>query len=321
MNKIAVLGAGTMGAGIAQTYAMHGYEVFVYSRTQTTLERAREVIESGISLFAEEGLLEAGKLQETGTRLHYTTCLEEAAEGAWYAAETIAERPEEKRRLYEELDRLLPGPAVIASNTSYLNVFELIPPARQERAVIAHWIAPAHILPLVEVVRGPETSEETIKRVMNLHTSCGKIPVRMERYVPGFIINRLQSAMTREVLYLLEHGYCTPEALDLAVKASLMPRGMLLGLVQRMDFNGLDVVAHGLENKTYIPAPDPQADNLIARHYQAGELGVKSGRGFYDYRGQPYQQVLEHRDRQLIQSVRLAQRLLEDPLAAPVKEE
>ena len=317
MKKIAVLGAGTMGAGIAQTYAMHGYEVFVYSRTQATLERAKAVIEAGVSLFGEEGLLEPEQVRATGSRLRYTTDLEQAADGAWYVAESIAERPEEKARLYERLDRLLPSQAVIASNTSYLNIFEWMPPARQEWAVIAHWFAPAHILPLVEVVRGPRTREETMELVMDLHTKCGKLPVRMEGYVPGFIINRLQSAMTREVLYLLEEGYCTPEGLDLAVKASLMPRGLLLGLVQRMDFNGLDVVAHGLENKSYTPAPPPSPDNPIARHYRAGELGVKSGKGFYDYRGRAYQEVLERRDRQLIQSVRLARSFLDHPLAAP----
>ena len=109
------------------------------------------------------------------------------------------------------------------------------------------------------------------------------------------------------------------EDLDLAVKASLMPRGLLLGVVQRMDFNGLDVVAHGLENQTYTPAPAPDQDNIIARHYQAGELGVKSGSGFYDYGGQPYQEVLERRDRQLIQSVRLARAFLDHPLANPPK--
>ena len=321
MKKIAVFGAGTMGAGIAQTYAMQDYEVFLYSRTQKTLDRARQVIEAGVALFAEEGLIEEENARRTAERLHYTTCVEEAAQGAWYVAETIAEREEEKRALYQTLDRLLPDEAILASNTSYLNIFQLVPEGRQERTVIAHWIAPAHIVPLVEVVCGPKTSEETMDRVMQLHTRCGKLPVRMERYVPGFIINRLQSAMTREVLYLLEQGYCTPETLDLAVKASLMPRGLLLGVVQRMDFNGLDVVAHGLENQTYTPAPAPEEDNIIARHYRAGELGVKSGTGFYDYRGRSYQEVLEGRDRQLIQSVRLARAFLDHPLADPLKNE
>ena len=153
-----------------------------------------------------------------------------------------------------------------------------------------------------------------MEKVVSFHKNCGKTAIRMEKYIPGFIVNRMQSAMTKEVIYLLENGYCTPEELDLAVKTSLMPRGLILGLVQRMDFSGLDTVANGLRNKSYTPAPAPGEDNPILAHVERGELGVKSGSGFYDYSHRPYAETLRKRDEQLVKSVALAKECIDDPL-------
>jgi len=311
-KKIAVLGAGTMGPGIAQTYAAARYEVWLYSRTEKTLQRARSLIGSSLQFLAEEEMVEDA--QSTAARIHYTTDLAQAVQAAWYVVESISERQDAKQELYQRLDGILPEKVIISSNTSYMNIFELMPAARQSHAVIVHWIAPPQLLPLVEIVRGPQTTQEVMDTMMVLHKTCKKIPIRIERYVPGFMINRLQSAMTREVVYLVENGYCAKEDIDLAVKTSIMPRGMLLGVVQRMDFGGLDVAANGLENKTYVPAPAPEHPGLIFDPYERGDLGVKTGRGIYDYSHQPYEEVLRRRDRQLLQSVRLAERFLKEPL-------
>ena len=127
-------------------------------------------------------------------------------------------------------------------------------------------------------------------------------------------MNRLQSAMTREVLYLLDGGYCSPETIDLVAKSSLMPRGMLLGVVQRMDFTGLDTVVNGLKNASYSPAPAPGGDSAIYRLVEDGQLGAKSGKGFYDYSALEPLQTLDLRDRQLLKSIRLAKAFLEEPL-------
>lgn len=314
-RRIAVLGAGTMGVGMAVTYALGGYEVGLYSRTEKTLERAQGVIQNSLSLLTEEGGLSRSDAAAAAGRIRSTTSVETAVQGAWYVAETVAEVAEVKAELYRRLDTLLPEEVILSSNTSALNVFDLIPPARQSHAVIAHFFAPAHILPLVEVIRGPETQEAVMETVLELHRSCGKTPIRMERFVPGFIINRLQRSMNREVMFLLENGYCSPEDIDLAVKASLMPRGMLLGLVQRMDFTGLDMMANSFRDTGYTAAPPAQGiPRMIEEHYQRGELGVKTGRGFYDYAGQSYGEILRRRDSQLLKSVRLAEELLADPL-------
>ena len=318
-GKIAVLGAGTMGPGIAAVYAVNGYETALYSRTEKTLEKARVTVEGILELFREEKMFPEEAVIPAAGRISYVTDLSAAVHGAFYVSETVAEVPEVKKEIFRQLDELLPEDVFLSSNTSYMNVFELAPERRQARLAIVHWVAPPHILPLVEVVRGPETAEETMEAMMVLHEACGKLPVRMEKYIPGFILNRLQSAMNREVIGLMQEGYVSPEMLDRAVKASLMPRGLLLGVVQRMDFNGLDMVARGLRNRSFEPFGAPPEDNVIAEMAERGELGVKSGAGFYDYGETGSEEAMRLRDRYLIESVRLARYFMERPIGAERK--
>lgn len=314
-KKIAVLGAGTMGPGIVATYAANGYEVGVYSRSRETLDRAKAVVQSNLELLCREGWGDDAGL--AAQRVSYTTSVAEAVRDAWYIVETIVEKPEAKIALYSQLDQITEEGVIFASNTSALNVFELVPQRRLSHTVIAHWFAPAHILPLVEVVRGPETLEEVMEKTVALHKNCGKTAVRMEQYIPGFIINRLQGALANEVYRLVENGYCTAEDMDLAVKTSLMPRGLLLGLVQRMDFTGLDMMVNGLNNKkarTKPLPPVPEKPKVIFEPVEQGNLGVKTGKGIYDYSDRPYAQVLRERDEQLLRSVKLGMEFIENPL-------
>lgn len=313
-NKVAVLGAGTMGPGIATVYALHGCRTAVYSRTERTLTQAKQVIESNLALFVQEQVIDRTAADRALERLTFTNDLAQAVEDAWYIAETIVEKPEPKQALYAQLDAILPEDVIIASNTSYLNIFELLPRRRQAYSLISHWYAPAHILPLVEVVKGPETLPEVMDKVTGFHNDCGKTAVRMEKYIPGFIVNRMQSAMTREVVYLIENGYCTAEDVDLAVKTSLMPRGLLLGLVQRMDFNGLDMVSHGMKNKKFSPSPLIERPAFLFDHVDKGEYGVKTGKGLYDYSHQSQTETLQQRDRALLKSVAMARQYTKKPL-------
>lgn len=313
MEKVAVLGAETMGPGIALTYALNGCQTAIYSRTEKTLQNAKSVIESSLELMVEENVISEDRSIAAINHLEYTNDLEVAVTGAWYVAETIIERPEPKRELYAQLDDILPEETIIASNTSYLDIFELLPRRRQPYSLISHWYAPAHILPLVEVVRGPKTLDSVMDKVTQFHMDCGKTAVRMEKFIPGFIVNRMQSAMTREVMFLIENGYCTAEDVDLAVKTSLMPRGLLLGLVQRMDFNGLDMVTNGLINRKFTPSPVIDRPSFIFDPVDRGNYGVKTGKGLYDYSHQSQEQTLRQRDKLLLKSVALAQHTIDHP--------
>jgi len=300
VKKVAVIGAGTMGPGLAQVFATAGYEVSLYSRTEETLQKALAVIRSNLATFVQQGLLEQTAVPGVLSRISPTRSLEEAGDLADVLIETSAEDREVKRGLYERLDRICPARTIFTSNTSYLNIYELMPERRLPQTVIAHWFAPPHIIPLVEVVKGELTALETVEFVCDLLKKVDRVPSVMEKFVPGFCVNRLLRIIGREVFFLLDNGYMTPEQLDIAVKASIIPRAMVLGFVQRYDFTGLDLSYANLQNPTFEEAPVDNQPRSLKERVERGELGVKSGRGFFDYDDRPLEEVLRERDVALI---------------------
>jgi 3-hydroxyacyl-CoA dehydrogenase len=314
IKKIAVLGAGTMGPGIAQNYAMGGYAVNLYTRRRETLEKARIMLRANVETFVEEDLLSAGQAEEVLGRITFHDNLPAALAGVQFVQETVAEKPEVKKALFEEIDGLLAPETIIVSNASSLNPFLYIPERRLPNFTTAHWYAPPQILPLVEVARGEKTTEETMALTLDLLRKCGKTPVRMEKFVPGYIINRIQILLNREVFYLLDNGICTPEQLDLAVKASFMPRGMVLGLVQRYDFTGLDISANNIINASYVAPEASPRPKALFDHVDKGELGVKTGKGFFDYQGRSAAEVCKKRDKLLFRVFKATRDLIEEKI-------
>ncbi len=314
IKKIAVLGAGTMGPGIAQTYAMGGYEVSMYTRSEATLEKAKVMVRTNLDTFIEEELLTEAEAEEVAARITYTNSVEECVAGAQFVQETVAEKADIKIPLFEQIGKLLPPDAIIVSNASALNPFTLVPESRLANFTTAHWYAPPHIIPLVEVAKGEQTSEETMAVTVELLQKCGKTPVRMEKFVPGYIINRIQILLNTEVFYLLDNGICTPEQIDLAVKASLMPRGMVLGLVQRYDFTGLDISANNITNASYVMPETSKRPSALFDHVEKGELGVKSGKGFYDYDGRTPAELAKKRDKMLFKVFKAAGDLINETI-------
>ncbi len=300
IKKIAVFGAGTMGPGLAQVFATAGYDVTMYSRKAETLDKAMSVARANIGTFVECGLLSEEAAPGIDARIKTTRSVEEAATGADFVIESIAEKMDAKQVLYEELDRICPQGTIISSNTSYLNIYEIMPAARLPQTVIAHWFAPPHIVPLVEVVKGPETSRETVEFVVELLKKVDRVPIVMEKFVPGFCINRFLRILGREIFFLLDNGYMTPDQLDLAVKASLIPRAMVLGFVQRYDFTGIDLSYGNLQNPDFIEPPVDNDPRSLRELMEQGDLGVKTGKGFFDYSDRPLEQVLRERDVALI---------------------
>ncbi|HHU22487.1 MAG TPA: 3-hydroxyacyl-CoA dehydrogenase family protein [Clostridiales bacterium] len=314
IKKIAVLGAGTMGPGIAQSYASGGYEVSVYTRRQETLDKAKVMLETNLGTFVEEGELTQAQADDIKSRISFHRSVEETVEGAQFVQETVAEKPDIKTEIFKQLDELLPEDAVIVSNASSLNPFLYVPERRLPNFTTAHWFAPPHILPLVEVAKGEKTSEETMQLAIDLLEKCGKTPVRLEKFVPGYIINRIQILLNTEIFYLLDNGICTPEQLDLAVKASLMPRGMVLGLVQRYDFTGLDISANNIINASYVMPETSKRPKVLFDHVDKGELGVKTGKGFYDYSGRSAAELSKERDKKLMEVLRTTRHLIKEKI-------
>ncbi len=296
IKEIAVIGGGTMGPGMAHSFAQHRFRVRLCDTRAEALKTARSVIRTNLKTLSTHQIVRESEIEEIESRVSYTSNLEEALAGAEFAVECITEDREAKRGLFNRMDSICPKSVIFASNTSYLNIFELVAPDRLPNTVIAHWFAPPHILPLVEVVGGSQTKPETVKTVVELLKGIGKAPVIMKKYVPGLAINRILRIIGREVFYLLDNGYITADQLDLAVKASIAPRMMLLGLVQRYDFTGLDLSAKNLQNEQF---PEPPIDNEPKELFnlvRQGNLGVKTGKGFYDYGGKSLESILRDRD-------------------------
>ncbi|MDR1621080.1 MAG: 3-hydroxyacyl-CoA dehydrogenase family protein [Synergistaceae bacterium] len=314
IERIAVLGSGTMGPGIAQTFAMGGHEITMWTRSEATREKAEKNLRDSIATFAEEGLLHQDQIEGVYGRVAFKPTVEEAVRGADFVMETIVENQDAKIQLYKEVDACIGDDVILASNTSGLNVFELAPPRRLKQMVIAHWYAPPQLIPLVEIVKSEEAPDSYAVATAGLLEKCGKTPVLMKKFIRGYIANRLQMCLNQEVFYLLDNDFCTPEDIDKAVKASFIPRAVVLGLCKRADFGGLDMTANNYKNKSYTLPPQVDMPAVLARHIEKGELGLKSGKGFYDYTGVDKQALLAKRDKQLFEIFKIAKKFMDDPV-------
>jgi 3-hydroxybutyryl-CoA dehydrogenase len=226
--------------------------------------------------------------------------LAETVAGAEIVIEAITENPEAKRALFAELDRLCPETTILASNTSYLDVFPLIPARRQQRAIVAHWYTPPYIVDLVDVVPGPETDPAVIDFVRNLVIGLGQMPIVLKRFIPGYVANRIQSAISAEVYHLLDEGVASPREIDDAIIHGLALRIPVLGHLAKADFTGLELQRRALRNASYqLPEPRTHSEVLDAL-CEEGRTGVMAGRGYYDWGGRPPEELFRERDRKLL---------------------
>ena len=313
IHKIAVLGAGTMGPGIAQTYAMGGYEVTMWTRSESTREKALASLKAQLDTFEEEELLGEPK-EMILSRISFAATVEECVDGADFIQETIVEKADAKKELYEKLAEIVPAETILASNTSALNIFEIIPEKLLPQQVICHWYAPPHVIPLVEVVKSEQAPQEIADTAVALLNKCGKTAVLMKKFIRGYIANRLQQCLNQEIFYLLDNGYCDAEAIDLACQASFIPRACVLGIMKRIDFGGVDMTYNNFKNKSYAA---PQWDHIpktLQDKIDANELGVKTGKGFYDYTEKDLEAAKAKRDKQLFEVFRLTKKFMDDPV-------
>ncbi|RJX32547.1 MAG: 3-hydroxyacyl-CoA dehydrogenase family protein [Desulfarculus sp.] len=301
MKKVTVIGAGTMGHSLAMVFALGGYQVALNDLSPEILEKSRSLIKANLDTLAEAKLFDPAQREEVAEkRITYTNDLGQAVAGTGFVVEAVVENVEVKKKLFSELDRLAPPEAILASNTSYLDIFKFVETSRPDKVLITHWFAPPHIVPLVEIVVGPQTSEQTVQTVKRLHDELGKTTIVIRKFLPGFVGNRMQAALGLEVFRLLEGGYASPEDLDKAAKAGFGLRLPILGVVKRMDFTGLDLVQHVLKNKSYQPPEVPGRSQIVDDLVAQGRRGVKDGAGFYDYGGRSSEEIMHERDLKLL---------------------
>ena len=289
VKKVAVFGAGTMGPGLALVFSMRGHEVSLYSRKQETIDKAVATAKDALSTLVAHGSMTLADADRALALVHPTTSVEEAGRDADFVMETIAENKDAKTALYAELDGICPERTVFASNTSSLNVFELVPAARQANMVVAHFFAPAHIIPLAEVVPGPGTSADAVAFTVDFMKACNKTPVVMKKFGPGFIVNRIQRAIGETCMDMVQEGLVEPEQIDDAIKATLGIRLPIVGVMQTFDFQGLDMLLAYQKNVGKVYA-------FVEDRVNTGRCGAKSGAGIYDYQGRSEAQILQKRD-------------------------
>ncbi len=309
IKNVMVVGAGTMGHAIAQVYAQHGFNVFLIDLDQKKLDHAIKLIKSNLELLIEHNKLSEG-MPSILNRIHISTKIEEIATKANLVIEAVNEVPEMKRRVFKQLDKFCTQDTILVSNTSGLNIFEITDVSNPERLVIHHWFCPAYIMPLVEIVPGTSTSSEVIDLSIELMKRLGKKPIVLKEYVDNFIVNRIQRVVMVQTWEMLQRGWVTPEQIDYAVKTVLGVRLPVQGIVQSQDFTGLDLILDKQKefgtNKRY-----PQVQELV----EQGNLGVKSGKGFYNYGERTELEVLRKRDELCLKMLDYLEQLrLFDPL-------
>jgi 3-hydroxybutyryl-CoA dehydrogenase len=302
VKRALVVGAGVMGHSIAQVFAQTGIEVQLMDLRGEILERAMDRIRSNLGTLVELGRVREDLVDTILDRIHPSTALPGTGEGIGFAIEAVVEIPEIKRRLFSQLDEIFPDETVIASNTSSLDIFSIAEVKRPERLVVAHWFAPPHIIPLVEVVPGPKTRPEAVFFTAGLMERIGKRPMVMKSFVPSFIVNRVQSAISRAVWEMLENGWATPEEIDLAVKLVLGVRLPVVGVVQTSDFTGLDLMYDIMKSQNRL-------NPLIEEKVKMGHLGAKTSKGIYDYEGRTENEILKKRDERYIKTLEHLERI------------
>jgi len=280
IKTVGVIGAGTMGNGIAQVFAQAGLTVRLVDIAQPLLDRARKTIEKSLSKFVEKGTLTPEERNAALKRLTTATSIDELGE-ADYVVEAIVEDADAKRALFTSLDAVVKREAILASNTSSISITLLgAATKRPDKVLGMHFMNPVPLMPLVEMIRGHATSAESMRIASDLCVTLGKTPIEAADY-PGFIANRILMPMINEANFAVMEGVGTPEAIDNVMKLGM---NHPMGPLTLADFIGLDVclailnVLHdGFGDPKYRPCP------LLRRMVAAGQLGRKSGRGFYTY--------------------------------------
>ncbi|ARK20115.1 MULTISPECIES: 3-hydroxyacyl-CoA dehydrogenase family protein [Sporosarcina] len=313
MNTITIIGCGTMGHSIGLAAAWSGIPVRLVGMSEKDLDKARAGLQSKLDTMMENGLLDVIKIKEIQKAIEFTTSLEEAVVDSSFIFEVIPEQIELKRVLYKKLEQLVSKTSIIASNTSGFKPSELATEMKYpNRFIVTHFWNPAHLIPLVEVVKGEYTDDETVESAMELLRSMNKKPVLVKKEITGFIGNRLQYALFREAQYLLDIGAASKEDIDAAVTYSIGRRLPVTGPLMTADMGGLDVFS-AISNYLFSDlSVAEQSGEAVTSLVDAGHLGDKSGRGFYDWDEKTSQKINKERERMLIEFLKNDKKLDEE---------
>lgn len=286
IEKIGVIGAGTMGHGIALNFAMFGYPVKLYDSSQLQLERARSSIQEHLELLVEENFIATEDAHKSLRRIEMSIDLTATVKDRDYVIEAIPEILALKQEMFANLDQFCPNHTILASNTSSLRMDDMmiqLSPERKKRFCVNHWYNPAHLMPIVELSFFGNLSNAIYSEIEQMYLKIGKQPVKVLKDIPGLIANRIQQGVAREVFSLIEMGAASPEDIDRALKFGPAFRYATTGQLEVADFGGLDIWCTVGDNLLSQMDNSIRANAMLRQKVAEGKLGLKTGEGFFRY--------------------------------------
>lgn len=310
IQKIAVFGAGTMGHGLAETFAMNGFPVCIYDVSEAARNNVKAAMGAELTFLSENGVITAQQVEESLARITVCDTMERTVADADYVIESVLEKMEVKQDLFEQLDKLCKPECILASNTSGLplkGMMEKVSEARQAKMMTCHWYNPPHLMPIVELSHFGNTSEELYEEVEQLYQGIGKQTVKVLKDVPGLVANRIQQGIARETFSIIEQGIAAPEDVDKALKYGPAFRFATTGALEVVDMGGLDIWCITGDNLLSIMDNSREANPLLRKKVEEGKLGIKTGEGFYDYPPERAKEVRERFQKRLLHQLKASE--------------
>ena len=307
INKVAVIGAGTMGHGFANNFASHGIKVNLFEAFENVRETVTDRIRGELEVMVSEGYFEEDVIGRTLANIELFDDLEEAVKDVDLVLEATPERLDLKKELFAKLDQFCRPDTIFASNTSSLKLFDMtadLPEERKAKAMVAHGYNPAHLIPIIELSFFGNMSKEDFEEVKTFFERCEKVPVKVLKDVTGMVANRLLHAQARECFYLIDQGIAEPEDVDKALMFGPCFRNATTGMMECADMGGLDIWCAAEENFFPDLSNSDKPSRSMKALVEAGNYGYKTGKGFYEYPEETREQVLNDFNRRLIMQLK-----------------
>lgn len=294
VKTVCILGAGFIAPGVAQVFAAKGFNAVIYARRPEALTQATTLIKNNLTMMAQKGIFKEAEIEPSLKRIRTSSDLADAVKGVQLVIECLSENMELKQKFFQDMDNICPPETILASNTSVMSITEIASTSKRcNRIVGTHFWNPPYLIPLVEVTKAKDTSDEVMEITYQVMQNAGKHPVKCMKDVPGFIANRLQHALWREAISIVENGIADAATVDEAIKNGFAIRLPILGPLENADMVGLDLTLsiHSYILKHLEASPNPS--KLLTENINKGNLGFKSGQGFQKWTPEQIKQSRE----------------------------
>ena len=304
IKTVAVVGAGIMGHGISHVCAQAGYQVNMTTRRRETLQLALSKIKSELEILARNHVITKEQAEAASSRIKCTLDRSDAVRYADFVIEAVKEDVDLKKQVFKELDEQCPKHTILATNTSSFSITELASATKREDKVVGmHWWNPPYLMPLVEIIEGAKTSEDTVDLTRSFTYRLGKVPV-ICKDSPGFIGVRLQAALVIEAISILEQGLASAKDIDTTVKMSLGFRVPVIGPLETVDAGGMDTFLYAYDYLHSKLGEKFRPPDILRQNVKEGRLGLKTGKGFYEYTTESAEALIKRRDEWILKRLK-----------------